>query len=144
MQWEYSSGAVLYRMQNGEPMYILVYDSHYGFPKGHIEPGEDEQQAALREIREETGLSAALDTRFTERIEYDLPKKPGTRKRVTFFLAACGAKDEPQASNEIRRVRVVPYAEARELLWLDSLKTVLEKADRAIRQQSRRSAPLER
>ena len=37
---EYSCGAVLYTWRDGVPQYVLVYDSHYGFPKGHIEPGE--------------------------------------------------------------------------------------------------------
>lgn len=128
MKTEYSCGAVLYRMENGTPRYVLVYDSHFGFPKGHIEPGETKEQTALREIYEETGLNAKLDTSFCERIEYDLVNKPGVRKEVTFFLAAYDPSEQPAPHNEIKRVCLVPYDDALALLWHEKLQTVLKKA----------------
>ncbi|MDO4852572.1 MAG: NUDIX domain-containing protein [Clostridia bacterium] len=130
MNMEYSCGAVLYALKNGSPRYVLVFDSHYGFPKGHIEPGETKEQTALREIFEETGIRATLDTDFCELDEYELPSKPGTRKQVTFFLASYDpAEALPQPSNEIKRIRTVSYDEALPLLWHPNLKEILKKAD---------------
>ncbi len=127
---EYSCGAVLYAWTGGEPEYVLVYDSHYGFPKGHVEAGESKEQTALREIYEETGIRTELDTSFCEITEYDLPKKPGVRKQVTFYLASYDpAVVHPRAENEIRMIRLARYAEARRLLWHPNLIKVLEKAN---------------
>ncbi len=58
-QIELSAGGVIYRRATGgELQMLLIKDSYgnWGFPKGHIEPGEDASAAALRECREETGL----------------------------------------------------------------------------------------
>ena len=51
-----------YTKIGGIPHYVLVVelDGHCGLPKGHIESGETEMQAALREIREETGITADI------------------------------------------------------------------------------------
>jgi 8-oxo-dGTP pyrophosphatase MutT (NUDIX family) len=56
---ETSAGGVIYR-RNGEgvPHFLLIRDAygHWGLPKGHVEAGETFETAALREVREETGL----------------------------------------------------------------------------------------
>lgn len=133
---EYSCGAVLYAWSAGQPEYVLVYDSHYGFPKGHVEPDETKEQTALREIYEETGIRTELDTSFCEITEYDLPKKPGIRKQVTFFLASYDPLTiHPRAENEIRMIRLARYEDAMKLLWHPNLKTVLKKAHAHILKQ---------
>ena len=72
MQYEYCSGAVLYTKVNNIINYILVVeiDGHCGFPKGHIEFCETEIQSALREIKEETGITANILDGFLNKIEY--------------------------------------------------------------------------
>ena len=57
---------------------------HWAFPKGHVEPGETEAQTALREIQEETGLLAKLDTNFRHRVHYS--PSPGVWKEVVYFI----------------------------------------------------------
>jgi ADP-ribose pyrophosphatase YjhB (NUDIX family) len=60
IQEDVSAGGVVLRMVEGRPMVALVSEaglSHYFLPKGHVEPGEDLQSAARREIEEEAGLS---------------------------------------------------------------------------------------
>lgn len=56
---ELSAGGVCYRRTDGEFEVLLIKDSYgnWGFPKGHLEPGETARDAALRECREETGLT---------------------------------------------------------------------------------------
>ena len=136
-EMEYSCGAVLYTWKGGGPRYILVYDSHFGFPKGHVEPGETKEETALREIYEETGVRAALDTRFCMTDVYDLPQKPGVRKEVTFFLASCSPTAHPRPRNEIKRVRVVTYEDALPMLWHPNLKAILTAAHERILEKRR-------
>ena len=65
MNYEYSCGAVVFTRIGGEPHYVLVRAKDqpmgcHGFPKGHMEAGETEEQTALREIYEEVGLRVRL------------------------------------------------------------------------------------
>ena len=139
MNWEYSCGAVLYELRDGEPYYILVKgDSGFGFPKGHMEAGESKTETAFREIYEETGVHAALDTDFRRSVEYPVVKKKDTRKEVTFFLATYPVDETPAPRHEIQHIKTVPFEEARELLWLEELKTVLDDADKEIRARTER------
>src|SRR5438445_623644 len=57
-QLETSAGGVVYRVEDGRPLYLLIRDSYqnWGFPKGHLEPGERAEDAARREVVEETGV----------------------------------------------------------------------------------------
>ena len=92
MNYEYSCGAVVFTRMGGEPHYVLVRakdqpEGCHGFPKGHMEAGETEEQTALREIYEEVGLRVRLLPGFRAVTEYALPYPPDTRKRVVFFLA---------------------------------------------------------
>jgi len=56
---EVSAGALIERIDKGEKQILLVEhrDNTYVFPKGHIEPNESAEEAAKREIYEETGYS---------------------------------------------------------------------------------------
>lgn len=58
MRYEKSCGAVIYVEAEGARKYVIIRspEGYYGFPKGHMEPGETEEQTALREIFEEVGL----------------------------------------------------------------------------------------
>jgi len=72
-----SAGGVVVRIENGKPSVALVREvglTDYVLPKGGVEPGESFEQAARREIEEESGLSSLqlidkLGTR--ERLNYD-------------------------------------------------------------------------
>jgi bis(5'-nucleosidyl)-tetraphosphatase len=89
---ERSAGAVLFYMEGtAEPEYLLLHYTagHWDFPKGNIEAGETEKQAATREIREETGITDVefLDG-FRMKIEYKYRHgKRLVQKEVLLFLA---------------------------------------------------------
>jgi 8-oxo-dGTP pyrophosphatase MutT (NUDIX family) len=57
---EKSAGGVVVRARAGVPHVLLIRDPYqnWGLPKGHLEAGEDAPTAAVREVREETGLAA--------------------------------------------------------------------------------------
>ena len=57
---ERSCGAVVSTERDGVRYYVLVKGSYVGLPKGHMEPGETERETAIREVREETCVSARL------------------------------------------------------------------------------------
>ncbi len=56
---EHSSGGVVARHMDGAVHLLLIRDPYgkWGLPKGHVEDGESSREAALREVREETGLT---------------------------------------------------------------------------------------
>jgi 8-oxo-dGTP diphosphatase len=88
-----------------------AYDD-WSFPKGKLEAGESEEQAAVREVEEETGLRCRLERELATTRYRDARGRP---KSVRYWLMApvSGALG---AANEIDRAQFVPVAEARSLL----------------------------
>lgn len=81
-----SCGVLPYRIVNGKREYLIVFEQFskcWSLPKGHMEMGETEVQTALRELWEEIGLTASLDTSRSAVIEY--PISPLAKKQVVFF-----------------------------------------------------------
>lgn len=93
---ERSAGFIVYHdLQGASPgnrrFLLLNYGRHWDFPKGHLEPGEDEIAAARRELAEETGIEGIRTVEgFARDIEYFFrhPRRGLVRKTVRFFLAA--------------------------------------------------------
>lgn len=114
MNWEKSCGAIVFTRRDGQLLFVIVQEQAgaYSFPKGHMEGDETEMETARREVWEETGLRPAFREGFRQQDEYDLREKPGTRKKVTYFLAEFG--DEPliPREGEIRRIQLLPYEQA--------------------------------
>ena len=125
MKHEHSAGAVLYTTKNSELQFVLVVEKSgsCGFPKGHLEGDETEEQAALREILEETNITADLITDFKVTDEYMKAKR--TKKRVTYFAASFEDQTPRNASNEVRAVFILPYDKAMEKLSFDSSREIL-------------------
>ena len=73
MKREKSCGALVYRItQNGQKELLFIkhrHGTHWSFPKGHMEEGENEVQTALREVKEETGLDIDLEGDFRPSVE---------------------------------------------------------------------------
>lgn len=86
--YEKSCGAIVIH-RDGDKYKILLVKNHngrnYSFPKGHVEKGETEQQTAIREVKEETGLDIEIIDSFREVADYCPFGK--IKKRVVFFMA---------------------------------------------------------
>jgi 8-oxo-dGTP pyrophosphatase MutT (NUDIX family)/predicted GNAT family acetyltransferase len=130
-----SCGAVVYRRGVQGVRYLLVQHTdgkHWGFPKGHMDPGESEAQTAQREVQEETGLAVRFRPGFYERIHYLTPKS--RRKEVVCFLARAGVGRRVTAPpDEIQDFRWLSFEEARRTLTFENTRILLDKADAFIR-----------
>ena len=93
------------------------------FPKGHVEQGETEVDTARREIWEETGLSAKIDTDFRQVVTYY--PKPGIIKDVVFFLATIIDGTEKAQEEEIAEIRWFSFEDARDHITFASDEDVL-------------------
>ncbi len=100
---ERSAGAVIFYSDksatnsgNYRLFLVLHYPAgHWDFPKGALEKGETEEQAARREIMEETGLRInSFLPNFRKLIDYHYRRSEGlSHKQVVFFLARSEKKD---------------------------------------------------
>lgn len=129
--YEHSSGAVLFRIRDQRPETLLVQSMRreWGFAKGHLEEGETTVQAAVREIREETGLTAVIQDNFCIRIFYIMPNGKG--KIVDYYLCDCFSGEEIPQVGEILALRWAGISEAEELLPYPRLRQILRAAEAA-------------
>ena len=128
--YEKSAGAVVYTVQDNSLKYLLIKSQNgdVGFPKGHIEKGETEESAALREIFEETSVKAELFYDFKETVAYTMPN--GKDKAVVYF-AAKFQNQTPKHNDgfEYNEYLLLEYEEALKVLTFDNMKAILKAAN---------------
>lgn len=132
---EFSCGTILYTRLDGKLHYVVLREpmcGYCGFPKGHVEAGETEQQTALRETWEETSIHAELIGDFRRENTYSF--KRGGLKRVIYFLARF--KDQIPAHNpgfEKLDIKLLPFEKAYSELTYEPQKRFLKEADEYIK-----------
>lgn len=116
-----SCGVLPYRITGGWREYLIVFEEFskcWSLPKGHMEAGETEAETALRELFEETGLTARLDTSRRATIEY--PISSVARKQVVFFLGRVSGTPRTRAG-EIEGFKWVRAEELKDYLFPDTV-----------------------
>lgn len=127
--YEKSCGAVMYTNVNGVRKFILITNisGHIGFPKGHIELGEDEKQTALREVYEETGVKTQIVDGFRESYNYLI--NGFIKKKAVYYLAPFNVEDIKMNIMEISEYRLVTFEEALSILNFKHDRDILTKAN---------------
>ena len=134
MLYEKSCGAVVYRKSHGNIEILLIKhlnSGHWSFPKGHVEKHETEEQTALREIKEETGIDVIIDTSFREIVSYT-PKKD-IKKDVIYFIGKAISFDYVPQQDEISEIRWVDIGYASTILTYENDKMIVGKARNIIK-----------
>jgi 8-oxo-dGTP pyrophosphatase MutT (NUDIX family) len=130
---ERAAGLILFREGADRREYLIIKNrggGHWGFPKGHVEEGEDLMATALREVAEEVSITRLRPVSgFRERIAYrfDREGRP-VDKEVILFLAAA---EEPGAPSlgEVEAMRWLPYPAALEQLTHAEQREALRRAE---------------
>lgn len=115
------AGAVVFRQRNDQVLYLVVSSSdglNWVLPKGHIDPGETPEIAALRELEEEAGIVGEIVAPLSTRDFI----KGGEEAAVRFFLVRETGETESIEERTLRweeeaaALRLLTFAEAREAL----------------------------
>jgi 8-oxo-dGTP diphosphatase len=120
-----AAGGVLWRPGDEGREFAVIHRPRYGdwtLAKGKLDPGETHEQAAVREVAEETGYDADLGADLGE-VTYLHDERP---KRVRYWgMRATGG--EFRANSEVDDLRWVAFARARQMLTYDRDREVLDR-----------------
>ena len=127
--YERSCGAIVYRFINDEVRYLLIKNrrsAHWGFPKGHVERGETNEQTAIREVLEETGIHIKILPSFASKSDYIIQGK--VEKNVTIYLAKTDDVQTIIQKEEIEDYIWLGYEKAYNMLKFVNDKAILKNA----------------
>jgi len=131
---EVSAGGVIYRRSGDDHDVALIHvRNRWGLPKGHVEEGERDEEAALREVREETGLEGKLirklgDIRYSYRDKTKEGDPVRIYKRVHFFLLRYVRGDVRDHDHEADDARWFPIDQALKQLKFATEKKMVHRA----------------
>ncbi|WP_188940996.1 NUDIX hydrolase [Nakamurella endophytica] len=135
---ETSAGGLVVRTEDGVSAAALIgrLDRRgrlrWSLPKGHVEAGETTEQAAVREVAEETGICGRITARLGS-VEYTFTAQ-GRRihKRVHHFLMEAVAGELSDADVEVTEVAWVPLTEIGERLAYAGERRLVQRAARLL------------
>lgn len=129
MKSEKSCGVIIY-LDKPDTRYLVVKsktNGHWGFPKGHIEENETEIDAAIREVKEETGLEVLIHEDFKTSMEYMISES-AIRKEVILFLGTPMSTTVTIQESEIAMYKWVTFTDTLNLFEYENQKQSLKQA----------------
>jgi transcription antitermination protein NusB len=129
---EKKGGALVYAQKDGQTFFGLVHDvfGYWTISKGSIEEGESEEEATVREIKEEIGLDITIEEKLGEN-EYVAthPTKGKSLKKVVYFLGRSEYKELMlEQSGGLDAARWFPASALAELRMYNDIIPIIEKA----------------
>ena len=129
---ERSAGGVVYRMDGGRALYLLIRDSYknWGFPKGHLEVDEPPELAAVREVQEETGLDDLALRGEIDTIDWYFRFRGRLIHKICHFylMESPSAATSPQREEGITACRWATMSDALQSISYANARVVLERA----------------
>jgi 8-oxo-dGTP pyrophosphatase MutT (NUDIX family) len=142
---EISAGGVVVRPTGSGTQFLLIRDSYknWGFPKGHLEAGEQPEAAALREVSEETGLRDLVTRGLIDTIDWHFRFRGRLIHKVChfFLMETAESRTSPQRDEGITACRWLPFEGAEELISYGNARDVLRKAREMVAASSPSSVP---
>ncbi len=129
---ETSAGGVVFRRVGAETLFLLIRDSYqnWGFPKGHVEAGEQPDSAAMREVSEETGLRGLTLRSVIETIDWHFRFRGRLIHKVChfFLIETVESETNPQKAEGITACKWATYDEAAMMISYANARVVLDRA----------------
>lgn len=122
-----AAGGIVHRRRLGGHEIVLVHRidrGEWSFPKGKLDPGEDERTAALREVLEETGLSPRIGDDLGTVVYRDVQGRP---RIVRYYSMPLRGGGSPEAASEVDDARWFELERAGSVLTHDHDRRLLER-----------------
>jgi len=142
MPAEKSVGAIIFRKENEERLFLLLHyqGGHWGFPKGHIEGGESLKETAIRETEEETGIDdLTFKEEFKDWIKYFYKRGDEKHFKIVTYLLAETKQKQVEISHEHVGYKWLNFNKALEQLTFDNTKQILKEANQFIKEENSNS-----
>lgn len=126
-----SCGIIIFHEKDSQRLYLILRYvlGHWEFAKGKIEAGEDKKTAAMRELKEETGLSATIIPGFESTFSYDFVTRNGeSAHKVVYLFVGTTDSMNVRLSDEHIDFAWLPYEAALERLSFNNAKQALTRA----------------
>lgn len=111
-------------IEDNKVLLIKQTVGHWGFPKGHVEGNESEEETALREVKEETNIDVNIFPEKRYSMQYMTDK--GNLKEVVFFVAKKSSSSLKAQEEEISEIGWFDFKTALDTITYDNTKELFK------------------